>query len=201
MSGSALPSWSVTVTSWFQNNPQNTLQNKQSHCLGHPVPLSKSTLSTVSWVQIPMLRNIIQGKYLHLLHMPGRTLAQIVLGKAQAEPQTSRLRERVQLRAALTPGHFTKTMAELNEGLCFVLRGREVTEWTQSLSDGGGSQGLGLEGSRFLQVARLPKLQKNTIDLTETALDFRGICFPTDYGEEQKTYEPFNSFFFVMQGG
>lgn len=56
--------------------------------------------------------------------MPGRTLAQIVLGKAQA----SRLRERIQLHAALTPGPFTKTMAELNKGLNFALRGREAME-------------------------------------------------------------------------
>lgn len=108
MSSSAFPLKSVTAISSFENKPKNTLQNKQSHCLGHQLPLSKSTLSTVSQ---PTFRIIIQEKYLHLLYTPSRTPVQIVLGKVQTEPLW--LKEKRQILDALTLGCFIKTVTEL----------------------------------------------------------------------------------------
>lgn len=52
---------------------------------GHPLPLSLFQQSSAR-AHIPTLGIIAQEQYLRLLHTLSRTLVQIVLGKAQAEP-------------------------------------------------------------------------------------------------------------------
>lgn len=88
-----VPSLSYLWPVNLQTSPKMPCKINKSPDFGHSLPLSLSQQSSAR-AHIPTLGITTQEQYLCLLHTLSRTLVQIILGKAQAEPRFSRLRKR-----------------------------------------------------------------------------------------------------------